>query len=438
MVDPSRLPFDDAPPPSLSSASVAGGAPDGLPPVRIYTVGQIAAYLLELLDTDPLLGDLWLSGEVTSLSRSAAGHVYFTLTDEAGALRCAFFRRYSQGVAVQQGDQVLAHGRVSLYLERGDLQFYVDDVQPEGTGLLHAEFQRLLRRLEAEGLFDPGRKRPLPRYPRAIGVVTSKAGAVWHDIRTVTGRRWPLAELVLAPAQVQGAGAAASIVAGIQALNAVAAAGEAPLDVIVVARGGGSLEDLWAFNDETVARAIFASTLPVVSAVGHETDVTIADYVADVRAPTPSAAAELLAPDQAEEARRLLAFRGALGRGLERHAERAKQSLAALRIRLDREAPDVNAARLHVDDLARRGEDSLGGWMRLADSRLEGFRGRLTVLDPTATLARGYAIVEDARGRPLMRAATVRAGDRIQVRLRDGRLAAEVQRVDPLERTERP
>ena len=325
---------------------------------------------------------------------------------------------------MQQGDQVIVHGRASIYLGRGDLQFYVDALQPEGVGLLHAEFQRLLARLEAEGLFEPSRKRSLPEYPRTVGVVTSPAGAVWHDIQTVLARRWPPAALLLAPCRVQGEGAADTIVQAIEALNRAATAEE--IDVIIVARGGGAAEELAAFNSEAVARAIFASAVPIVSAVGHETDVTIADYVADVRAPTPSAAAELVAPDQEEERARLAALLAALGRGLERSVEGARGRVDSLAARLQRQPPDLTYRRLHVDDLTRRAADTVVGAVGTRRALFAGLSGRLATLDPTATLARGYTIVQDARGRPLVSSGAVRPGDHVQIRFRDGAAGAEI------------
>ena len=422
--------------PSLQGAAPHGPpGPLGGPSVATYGVGQVAAYLRELLDTDPLLSDLWLAGEVGDLSRSRAGHLYFTLRDAAGALRCVFFRRENTGVAVEQGDQVLVHGRISLYLERGDVQLYVDALQPQGVGVLHAEFQRLLAQLEEEGLFDSARKRSLPPYPRGIGVVTSPAGAVWHDIQTVLARRWPLSALVLAPCRVQGEGAADTIVAALEALNAFAHEQAAtddglPLDVIVVARGGGSLEDLWPFNEERLARAIFASDLPVVSAVGHETDTTMADYVADLRAPTPSAAAELITPHAPEERARIANLRRALGGALERRAEAARSDLAALRDRLQLQRPDTLAERLRLDDLLRRAEAPLQRRLGAGHTALAGLSGRLATLDPAATLARGYAILQDASGRPLPRAAALRPSDQVRIRLTDGAAEAEILGVE--------
>ena len=279
--------------------------------MEVYTVSSITTYLRELLETDPHLADIWVSGEVSNLTRSTAGHLYFTLKDSDSQLRCVFFRgatlQRDLASMVESGAQVVAHGRISLYEVRGDLQFYVDFVQPEGVGVLAMEFERLKARLEQEGLFEQSRKRPLPQFPQRIGVVTSPTGAVFHDICSILARRWPLAEIVLAPSAVQGPEAVRGIVAGIAALN-----DEPDMDVIIVARGGGSLEELWAFNEEAVARAIYASHAPVVSAVGHETDYTIADYVADVRAPTPSTAAELVAPDRRAIATTIVGRRAAL------------------------------------------------------------------------------------------------------------------------------
>ena len=409
--------------PKAATAELAGDALT----IATYGVGQIAGYLRELVETDQLLRDLWVSGEVTNFSRSQAGHVYFTLSDDDGALRCVFFRRENLGVEVAQGDQVLVHGRVSLYVDRGDLQLYVDALQPEGVGVLHAEFQRLVARLEAEGLFDAGRKRSLPTYPRRIGVVTSPAGAVWHDIQSVAMRRWPMTDFVLVPCRVQGDGAAESIVAAIEALNVTAASGgESASDLIFVARGGGSIEDLWAFNDEGVARAIFASTLPVVSAVGHETDFTIADYVADLRAPTPSAAAELALPNQDDARTNLRERIGELGRALERRAGTADLQLADLSERLEGLRPDVEAERLRLDDLTNRAGASVMVQLTAQRAVIAGQQGRLSALNPRATLARGYAIVQDAGGRVVRRASSTRPGDVLQLLLEDGTVRATV------------
>ena len=371
-----------------------------------------------------MLNDLWVGGEVTNLSRSQAGHIYFTLTDEEGALRCAFFRRENTGTQVEQGEEVLVHGRVSLYLQRGDLQLYVDSLQPRGMGVLHAEFLRLVKQLEAEGLFADQRKRSLPRYPRRIAVVTSASGSVWHDIQTVLARRWPLATLQLAPCRVQGEGAARTIANAIHAANHQKR--ERTPDVIIVARGGGSLEDLWAFNEERVARAIFASEIPVISAVGHETDFTVADYVADVRAATPSAAAEIVAPERGEERARIRELRETSGRRLERVAASARSGLDGLLQRLARARPDLDTERLRIDRRLRDGEAALLRAFTVRSTSAAALSGRLAGLNPLATLERGYAIVQDTGGRVITDAGALQQGDAVALRLGRGRAEAEI------------
>ena len=419
----SELAFDPqsgAQPPLSFSHAAAADAPD----VPIYGVGQIAGYLRELVDTDPVLNDLWVGGEVTNLSRSQAGHIYFTLTDEEGALRCAFFRRENAGTQVEQGEEVLVHGRVSLYLQRGDLQLYVDSLQPRGMGVLHAEFLRLVKQLEAEGLFADQRKRSLPRYPRRIAVVTSASGSVWHDIQTVLARRWPLATLQLAPCRVQGEGAARTIANAIHAANHQTR--ERTPEVIIVARGGGSLEDLWAFNEERVARAIFASEIPVISAVGHETDFTVADYVADVRAATPSAAAEIVAPERGEERARIHELRETLGWRLERVAASARSGFDGILQRLERARPDLDTERLRIDGRLRDGEAALLRAFTGRSTSAAALRGRLAGLNPLATLERGYAIVQGSGGRVITDAGALQEGDAVSLRLRRGRAEAEI------------
>ena len=416
------------------------GPTEGLPlyqqtsdigPVRRYSVGRVAGYLRELLDTDPLVADIWIAGEVTSLTRSQAGHRYFTLADEEGALRCVLFRGEGLGVQFNQGEQVLAHGRVSLYRERGDLQFYVDALQPEGVGVLDAEFRRLLLQLESEGLFDPARKRPLPRYPRRIGVATSSVGAVWHDIQSVLRRRWPITELLLAPCQVQGEGAAATIAQAIADLNQISEEGTAPLDLIIIARGGGSMEDLWPFNDEAVARAIFASRLPVVSAVGHEIDFTIADYVADARAPTPSAAAEIVVPTVAAEEERLRATRSGLAQEIDRALKAAQEDFGEVRVRLQEAAPDIEPLRREVSGLQSQAGEYAAQTLAPLSATLTTLRARLAALDPAATLNRGYALVLNASGRPLLQAASLQENEQVRLRFQDGEVGALITEALP-------
>jgi exodeoxyribonuclease VII large subunit len=382
--------------------------------MQVYAVRQVATHLRELLESDLFLSDLWISGEVSNLRRYPSGHVYFSLKETDAALSCVLFKSANTGFKFADGDAVVAHGRVSFYEVRGDLQFIVDFVQPEGVGALQAEFERLKARLQEEGLFDEARKRPLPRFPQRIGVVTSPAGAVFHDICHVLERRWPLAEVVLAPASVQGPDAVARIVAALAALNR-----RSDIDVIIVARGGGSLEDLWSFNDEQVARAIFGSVIPVVSGVGHETDTTIADYVADVRAPTPSAAAELVAPERTEVSVRLSVAAGTLLADVQERLESGRTGVHNAALLMERAAPDINRERQRADDLSRQALAAVDVAVRAFQKGLHGFHLALRSLDPYATLQRGYALVQrDGHVVDSVEGATV--GERLNVRVRDG------------------
>jgi exodeoxyribonuclease VII large subunit len=390
----------------------------------VLPVSNLCWMLREALESDPRFNDVWVAGEVSNLSRPASGHIYFTLKDGAGQLRCAFFRRENarSRAVLENGRQIVAHGNVSFYEARGDIQLYVDFVHEEGTGVLHLEFERLKEQLAEEGLFDEARKRPLPAYPRRIGLVTSPDGAVLHDICRVLARRWPLAEVVLAPSPVQGDGAAERV------CRAIADLGEIPgMELIILARGGGSLEDLWTFNEERVARAIFASKVPVVSAIGHETDYTIADFVADLRAPTPSAAAEMISPDRTEVALRVGAAAAALSALARARIGDARAEVEQVRDALVRRRPDVAARRRQVTEQVRWAEEYV---MRGLRSRLAAIGERyaqLHTLSPLATLARGYAVVRHAPAGPIVTStADVTAGDRVRIALVDGEFEAGV------------
>ena len=386
----------------------------------IYSVGQVTRYLKESLEADPVLGDLWVRGEVSNLFNSAAGHYYFTLKDAAGQLKCVMFRPATGGENLSNGGAVITHGRVSLYEVRGDLQLYVDMVQPEGLGERHLELERLKARLEAEGLFHPSRKRPLPEFPRRIGVVTSPFGSVWHDIQNVIARRYPLAELALAPSPVQGEGAAAAIAEALETVDR-----EEDVDVVIVARGGGSLEELWPFNEEVVARAIYASRAPVVSAVGHETDHTIADLVADARAPTPSAAAEMVAPDRDELRERVRTQVNALSMRLSNALDASVRDVEQSVWRLRRSAPDATTWRQRLDDLSTASSRSLRAYLEVRGVRVRGLESRLSSLSPANVLSRGYAMVRlQDTGETVMSVAQVTDGDDIEVRVGDGAFAA--------------
>lgn len=393
--------------------------------MRVLTVSQAVAYLRELLETDLVLGDVWISGEVSGPRTQPSGHTYFTLKDAGAQLhgvlfRSALLRQRRMADYLAQGSQVIAHGRLTVYEARGELQVVVDFVQPEGVGLGHAQFERLRQQLEEEGLFDPARKRPLPPFPKRIGVVTSPAGAVFHDICNVLRRRWPLSEVVLAPTPVQGPDAPFGIVAGIEALNL-----QGDIDVIIVARGGGAFEELAAFNEESVARAVFGSLTPVVSGVGHETDVTICDYVADLRAPTPSAAAELVAPDAARLRSQLQAAAVFALTTVQQRVERERTGVAALVARAQRAAADVDRQRQRLDDLLHRMQRAVLTSESQRRDSLKRCLAQLDALNPQATLDRGYAVVHKD-GRVVSSIAAVGAGDALVIKVADGGFPARV------------
>ena len=391
--------------------------------MAVYSVSQVTSYLRDILTQDTLLQDLWVRGEVANLARPGSGHSYFSLRDADTTLRCVMFRGASGAELLSGGSTVIVHGRVSIYEARGDLQLIADIVQPEGAGELQLKLEQLKLKLEAEGLFEPSRKRPLPAFPQRMGVVTSPSGAVWHDIQTVVQRRYPLVELLLAPTAVQGDGAVESIADAFDALDRTL-----DVDVVIVARGGGSLEDLWAFNEEAVARAIFKSRAPVISGIGHETDLTIADLVADRRAPTPSAAAEMAVPDRLELYSTLQASRQALSLGVSNQLQPSRETLAHLEPRLRRSRPDLDSLRLRVDDLLRSTLMHLRNGIELKSERADGLRMRLESLSPRDTLRRGYAIVQTQDDTQVVTdAAQVRAQDLVQVTLARGGFGAEVK-----------
>ena len=387
------------------------------------TVSQLVGLLRDVIENHEFFSDLWVQAEVSNYSRASSGHRYFSLKDERSVIRSVLFRDDLPGLQLAEGDRVLAHGRVAVYVQRGELQFKPDFIRPEGIGLLAAKYEELKERLGNEGLFDPARKRPLPRFPRCIGVVTSPTGAALQDIRKVLTHRWPLATLVVSPATVQGPNAPAEIAAALRDL-----AREPGLDLAIVARGGGSLEDLWAFNDERVARAIFAFPAPVVSGVGHETDETIADLVADLRAATPSAAAERSSPDVVQLQRVLRSIdRAMCGRARETLAEQANALDAALR-RLQTAMPDTAARTRDVATLLREMQTALERRCASDRARFEHVSARINGLNPYATLARGFAIVQKQGGKnPVVNSVKrVKGGDRLSVSVSDGAFWAEV------------
>ena len=392
---------------------------------RVLTVSAINAYLRQKLEADFSLQDLWLEGEISNWKQAASGHIYFTLKDDRASIRCVIWRSQA-GLLIympqRDGEAVLAHGKISVYEAGGNYQFYVDDLEPAGQGALYAEFERLKTQLAAEGLFAPELKRPLPPFPQRIGIVTSPDGAALRDILNVLRRRYPIAQIILSPTLVQGEAAPPQI---ITALEAVA---QQDVDLIILARGGGSLEDLWAFNDESLARAIVACPIPVITGVGHEVDFTIADFVADVRAPTPSAAAELATPDRLELERLLRSSQFDLAEATRQIISTLRASLQRQQWTLERLSPQVyiNNYRQRIDVLVNQAHQTLQHYLLLQRERVKTLASQLETLNPQATLTRGYAIVQ--KGQTVVtRTDQVGQGDEIVVKVSDGEFGATVQ-----------
>jgi exodeoxyribonuclease VII large subunit len=390
--------------------------------MRILSITDLAGYIGDLLESDPILSDVWVEGEVSNWSRASSGHCYWTLRQNDAQVQAVCWKQQAlkQPQLPSNGDQVLVHGRVSFWSGSGKLQLYVDLIRPAGIGILHAQLEALKQRLESEGLFDPARKRPIPAMPRRIGVVTSPTGAAWRDILSVMRGRWPLCEVVLAPAVVQGDSAPMSLVEALYSLY------DLDLDVIILARGGGSIEDLWAFNDESVARAIFASPVPVITGVGHETDTTVVDYVADLRAPTPSVAAAFATPNQAELLGELAALNDRLNTTMLSRVAYARDDLAHTARHLARLSPQARLDRdRHLLEQTRaRLDRGLTTALQFQKLHVTSLRQQLAMLNPRATLARGYAIVRQADGTVVLDPRQVGRGESLHLELRDGVLNA--------------
>jgi len=398
--------------------------------IRVFSVIELTRHVKALLDDDEALSDCVVEGEVSSVKLAGSGHLYFTLKDSEAELKCVMWRAQAARVGVpEQGGRVRATGYVSVYERGGAYQFYARALEAVGDGDLWRQFEELRDRLRAEGLFAPERKRPLPRWPRRIGVVTSAAGAAWQDILNVLRARYPLVEVVLAPTLVQGATAPAEIVRALQSVVAYGA-----VDEIIVARGGGSIEDLWAFNDEAVARAVADCPVPVISGVGHETDFTIIDFVADYRAPTPSAAAAAAVPDIAEVSAQVRAMAGRLCDLAEESLRRRRDALAAQTRLLELRSPERRIAEFlqRIDDLSRRLSMCLAHTLRVQRLRVSAAVSRLQALNPHTVLGRGYAIVRDAAtGDIVTNAAQTAVGRDLAIRLHEGQLTARVREIVP-------
>lgn len=396
-------------------------------PESPYSVSEITGKIRALLEQEVSFRDLWITGEVSNFSRASSGHIYFTLKDAGAQLAGVIWRSQARALTYlpRSGDQVVMHGRIGLYEAGGRYQLYADFIQPAGRGTLSQQLERLKARLEAEGLFDPARKRPLPLFPRRIGIVTSPTAAALRDVLNVLRRRYPQVEVLLSPTLVQGETAPAQIVRALAALNA-----RDDVDVILLVRGGGSLEDLWAFNDERVARAVAASQSPVISGVGHETDFSLADFAADARAPTPSAAAELATPERGELQARLEQQQTRLERALQARLQGLRRHLAQVERALQYLSPvtRLREARQRVDELATRSDRALRRRLDRERRGLVGLAARLESLNPHAVLRRGYAIVREREtGQVLTSARQTRPGLALSLQMQDGDVPVEVK-----------
>jgi exodeoxyribonuclease VII large subunit len=399
-------------------------------PVNILSVSQLTSYLRELLETNEILQDVWVRGELSNVSRPSSGHLYFTLKDSEAAIRCVMWRNAAArlGFAPDEGKAVEAHGGMGIYEVSGQVQLYVDTMRPAGEGELFQEYMRLKARLEAEGLFAPEIKQPLPELPKTIGIVTSPTGAALQDMLDTLRRRFPVAEVILSPTPVQGAEAPQGIVAALERLNR-----EVRPDVILIGRGGGSIEDLWAFNDESVVRAVRASTSPVISGVGHETDFTLTDFAADRRAPTPTAAAEIAVPDKFE----LLA---AIAELANRQTAIIHENLSSLHLELGQLQSEfihlspkyrINTSRQQLDEVNLRIRHALQRLLENRRFRLENLWRSLKSLNPQAVLNRGYAVVTRSEDGSIVRNSNqVRQDENIHIRVSRGGLDARVTGTD--------
>ncbi len=392
----------------------------------IWTVSDLNRHLRMLIESDYRLQDIWVSGEISNLSRPSSGHTYFTLKDESASLRCVMWRPDVARLTrpARDGEAVEVHGRMSVYEAGGVYQLYADQIRPAGVGMLFQEFLRRKELLEREGLFAPERKRPLPLWPSRIGVVTSPSSAALRDVVNVLRRRFPLVELILVPTPVQGEEAPAKIVAALETMNVVVKP-----DVILMARGGGSMEDLWAFNDESVVRAIAASAIPIVSGIGHETDIILADFAADVRAPTPSAAAEVATPNKAQLLDHLLEMKLRMEKLFAEQLRGLRWELESLRSALFRLSPRalILNAQQQVDDLIFRLSAAVRHRLALRRASIEGLTQTLRVVSPSAVLARGFALVNREDDGILVRTVRqVEVGDRVRVQVSDGEFGAEI------------
>lgn len=402
--------------------------------MRVITVSQLNKYVKSLLEGDPNLAAVYISGEISNFTNHyKSGHLYLSLKDEEALVKAVMFRAYASKLAFtpENGMKVIVKARVSLYDKDGSFQIYIEEMQPDGVGALQVAFEQLKQKLSKEGLFDQVRKKPIPRYPTLVGVITSPTGAAVRDILNVLGRRFPLACVVFCPVLVQGEGAPPQLVDALDRFNALRRSGSkyAP-DVLILGRGGGSIEELWAFNDETVARAVAASQIPVISAVGHETDFTICDFVADLRAPTPSAAAELAVPDRHQLLLRTGQFGDRLARAMDNRLRQESRRLDTIRGKRCLATPlfYVEEQAMRLDYVTRAFTHAAGLNLSRADRRLVAAAGKLDALSPLKVMSRGYSIIYKDQT-VVKSTADLVPGDEVTMRLKDGRVVCTAKEI---------
>ena len=396
---------------------------------HILTVTQINEYIKGIFDSSHFLSDVYVKGEISNFTNHyKTGHMYFTLKDEGGVLRAVMFRFNASELAFlpENGMKVIAHGRISSYAKDGSYQIYVDSMEPDGIGALYIAFEQLKEKLSAEGLFDPKYKKPIPKYPSKIGIVTSATGAAVRDMINVSRRRFPMTELILFPCLVQGDNAPEQIAQGIKFFNA-----RCPVDTIIIGRGGGSLEELWAFNNEALARVIFASKIPIISAVGHETDFSISDFVSDLRAPTPSAAAELALPDYVKEKEHLELISSVMRKDLLGRISTLRERIEQISRKRCLSSPSVffDDKRIALDNLANRLLDKTDAVLSRKMSELQLRTASLEALNPLKVIARGYSAVYKSDGKLIKSVNDVAVDDEIEFKTVDGSVSATVTRI---------
>ena len=393
------------------------------------TVTQLNEFVKQLIDGSAQLADVYVKGEISNFKNHyGTGHFYFTLKDDGGLIRAVMFRSSAAKLKFmpENGMRVVVHGRVSAFVRDGQYQLYADSLEPDGVGALYIAYEQLKKRLESEGLFDPSRKKPLPKIPTRVGIITSATGAAVRDMIHVAGRRFPFAKLILYPSLVQGPGAAAQLIEGVQYFNRTASA-----DVIIIGRGGGSIEDLWAFNDEQLARTVAASRIPIISAVGHETDFTICDFVADRRAPTPSAAAEIALPETAELKRKINNIISRENAVLTQVIARRREYLKRLSDSRALRSPMnfIDDKRMHLSTLTERLALSQTNSLSIKQAQLKAIAGKMEALNPLSVLSRGYSAVYGENGEIIKHTDQLAPGASITFRLADGEADAQIREV---------